>query len=88
MIKVEINKDIEALQKTGRFSIAFEASTAVDYPTLDVLSSVFNSLGLNKARAGFLSSSRLVVQLVVDDPDVTEALLKNLLVRENPDESN
>lgn len=88
MIKVEINKDIEALKKAGRFSIAFEAFTAADYPTLDVLSSVFNSLGLDRARAGFLSSSRLVVQLAVDDLDVTEALLTNLLVRENPDESN
>lgn len=88
MIKVEINKDIDALKQTGRFGIAFEASTAADYPTLDVLSSVFNSLGLGKARAGFLSSSRLVVQLAVDNVDVTEALLVNLLARENPDKSN
>ena len=88
MIKVEINKDIDALKQTGRFGIAFEASTAADYPTLDVLSSVFNSLGLNKYRAGFLSSSRLVVQLVIDDLNVIEALLANLLARESLDESN
>lgn len=88
MIKVEINKDIDALKQTGRFGIAFEASTAADYPTLDVLCSAFNSLGLNKARAGFLSYNRLVVQLVVDDLDIIEALLANLLVRENSDESN
>ena len=88
MIKVEINKDIDALKQTGRFGIAFEASTAADYPTLDVLSSVFNSLGLNKSRAGFLSSSRLVVQLVIDDLNVIEALLANLLARESLDESN
>lgn len=78
MIKVEINQQISELEKSGKFAMAFEASTEKDLVILDILSSVFNSLSLDHSRAGFIRSNRLVVHLAPSNLNEISTLMLKL----------
>jgi len=84
MIKIEINTNKEDHQKNGALAFALEASSSKDYPSLDLLYSMFEGLGLKICRAGFISTDRLVVHVnTQENADIIDSLLDRVNVSSN-----